>query len=108
MRTTSSLIVSVAFTALLSYTGSAKAAMYKCVAADGKTVYADHPCDGNANAKAWQPKQPLNVVKSETLTGTKAQPADKRPAWLKPLDPVGDCKRKGGKIDPELRACMLP
>jgi Domain of unknown function (DUF4124) len=129
MRATTSLIVSIACTAMLSYTGTAKAAMYKCIDAGGRTIYTDHACNGDPKAKTWQPKQPLNVVKSETLTGVRSEVAtdqrpawlkpsgdaakspasgDKRPSWLKPMDPIGDCKRKGGTIDPEFRACRLP
>jgi Domain of unknown function (DUF4124) len=101
MTTASTLLISLAFTALLSFTSTLKAEMYKCSDSSGKTVYAD--------AKPWKPKGPLNVVSSESLTGArKTEAADKRPGWLKPIDPVGDCKRKGGKIDPEFRACMLP
>jgi hypothetical protein len=33
---------------------------------------------------------------------------DGRPDWLKPIDPIGDCKRRGGVIDRDLRACRLP
>jgi hypothetical protein len=109
MATASTLLISLAFTALLSFTSTLKAEMYKCSDSSGKTVYTDQPCNGNPNAKPWKPKQPLNVVSSESLTGArKTEAADKRPGWLKPIDPVGDCKRKGGKIDPEFRACMLP
>lgn len=110
MKPTTSLLVSIAFTALLSYTGSAKAAMFKCTDGNGKTTYSDQPCAGDPNAKAWTPKQPLNVVRAETLTGRKDAPAaaDKRPEWLRAPSPVGDCKKRGGKIDPELRACILP
>lgn len=92
----------------LTALGTAQAAMFKCTDASGKVVYADKPCGGDPKATAWQPKAPLNVVSSESLTGKKPQAKDNRPSWLKPLDPVGDCKKKGGKIDPELRACMLP
>lgn len=94
--------------ALIVVSTAAHATMYKCVDGAGRTVYSDQPCNNNPSASQWKPKQPLNVVSSESLTGRKAEPADKRPAWLKPIDPVGDCKKKGGKIDPELRACMLP
>lgn len=109
MTASSTLLLSLAFTSLLSFSPAAKAQMYKCTDASGKTAYADKPCSGNPNAKPWVPKQPLNVVSSESLTGArKTEPADKRASWLKPIDPIGDCKRKGGKIDPEFRACMLP
>lgn len=82
--------------------------MYKCTDASGKIAYADKPCAGNPKAAPWKPKEPLNVVSSESLTGRKAEAKDNRPGWLKPIDPVGDCKKKGGKIDPELRACIIP
>lgn len=109
MHATSTRLVSLAFFGLLCCAGPTKAEMYKCANANGQTVYADKPCNGDPKAKPWVPKQPLNVVKSESLTGgQKKAAADSRPSWLKPIDPIGDCKRKGGKIDPELRACMLP
>jgi Domain of unknown function (DUF4124) len=109
MTSLSTVLLSLVFTSLLCFTGSARAEMYKCNDAGGKTVYADKPCNGNPNAKPWKPKAPLNVVSSESLTGTKkSESAEKRPSWLKPIDPIGDCKRKGGKIDPELRACIVP
>jgi len=85
----------------------AQAGMYKCPRGGG-FEYTDRPCNGDPGANQFKPRQPLNVVGSETLTGRKAEVKDQRPAWLKGPDPIGDCKRKGGTIDPELRACMLP
>lgn len=94
--------------ALLVVCGQAGAAMYKCPGPGGRIEYTDHPCDGNPKTQPWRPKQPLNVVTSESLTGKKAAPVDARPGWLKPIDPIGDCKRSGGTFDPEFRACKMP
>jgi hypothetical protein len=41
------------------------------------------------------------------MTGQPKKEVDNRPAWLKPIDPVGDCKAKGGTVDKELRACIV-
>ncbi len=87
---------------------AAHAALYKCTGADGRTEYTDAPCRNDPKATPWRPRQPLNVVPSESLTGQPKGPADVRPAWLKPPDPIGDCKRRGGTFDPEFRACRLP
>lgn len=94
----------------LGSAASAQAAMFKCVDRNGKTVYSDSPCDGNANAAPWKPKREITVMGRDSFVGRKSSdpPTDKRPSWLKPLDPIGDCKAKGGKFDPEMRACMIP
>lgn len=89
----------------------ANAELYKCAGANGRVEYTDRPCKGDPNAVPWRPRQPLNVVDSATLTGRSKESKgskDARPAWLKGPDPVGDCKRRGGTIDPEMRACRLP
>jgi hypothetical protein len=41
------------------------------------------------------------------MTGLPKKEVDNRPVWLKPIDPVGDCKAKGGTVDKELRACIV-
>ena len=86
---------------------AAHAAMYKCPRGGG-FEYTDQPCGRDPSAHQFRPRQPLNTVSSESLTGRKAEPADSRPAWLRGPDPIGDCKRKGGEIDKEMRACRLP
>lgn len=107
-RVVRALLAATTVVSCLALAEPAQAATYKCVGASGRTEYADHPCNGDPGARPWQPKRPINVLGSEAFTGRKAEPADRRPAWLKGPDPIGDCKRKGGTIDPELRACVLP
>lgn len=94
----------------VSWSAPAHAAMYKCRGADGRTTYSDQPCAKGADT--WKPRASITVMPAASLTGRaavgKAETGDKRPEWLRPLDPIGDCKRKGGRIDRELRACIVP
>lgn len=88
----------------------ASATMYKCPGPGGRIEYSDKPCGGDPKAKPFVPK-PLNTVSSESLTGRKAEPPpekDARPDWLKPLNPIEDCRKKGGEFDKEFRACKMP
>lgn len=88
----------------------AAAAMFKCRAPGGGVEYSDKPCNGDPKAKPFVPK-PLNTVSSESLTGRKAEPPpekDVRPEWLRPLNPIEDCRKKGGEFDKEFRACKMP
>jgi len=89
----------------------AQATMYKCKSADGRTIYGDEPCTNGGGA--WTPRNAITILPSSALTGNRAKSAasasnDGRPDWLKPIDPIGDCKRRGGQIDREMRACRLP
>lgn len=81
--------------------------MYKCAGPNGRISYADRPCPPGAG-KPMRSRGSFTVIESGNLTGTRSRPGDTRPGWLKPIDPIGDCKRKGGRIDPELRACIIP
>ncbi len=90
-----------------------QADIYKCVK-DGKVEYANSPCE--KDAKSVQLKGNVTVLKKEAITGktesTKSEPTAALgipglPA-IKPPDPIGDCKKKGGTFDPEFRACKLP
>ena len=95
----------------LSWLAPVHADMYKCRGADGRTTYGDAPCP--SGGAAWKPRANVTVVPSSSLTGRRAG-ADKSESLdgssqsLKPIDPIGDCKRRGGRIDRELRACMVP
>jgi Domain of unknown function (DUF4124) len=94
----------------------ARADIYKCVK-DGKVEYANSPCE--KDAKSVQLKGNVTVLKKEAITG-KADPTKTEPTSasgipslpslpnIKPPDPIGDCKKKGGTFDPEFRACKLP
>jgi hypothetical protein len=86
---------------------TSEAALYKCQVA-GRTVYQDKECPGVKDSKPYQPKNPISTLSSESFTGKPKQEVDKRPAWLKPITPIDDCKAKGGTIDRDLKACMLP
>lgn len=96
--------------ALLMTTAS-QAQVYKCTK-DGKVEYSNSPCD--KEAKPVQLKGNVTVLNREAFIGKKDDPktdakADVKGSILgvKPLDPVGDCTKKGGKIDKELRACII-
>jgi Domain of unknown function (DUF4124) len=109
--TRSALIKSVVFAAFLAGTGVALAAPHKCVGSNGKVEYTDSPCKSGSTEKAITAK-PVTVLKSESISGQPAQAKDTRPAWLKEanetFDPIAKCKAKGGTIDKEFRACLLP
>ncbi|MEZ5653536.1 MAG: DUF4124 domain-containing protein [Burkholderiaceae bacterium] len=108
-RTAATVLASLLTMACLT---PAHATMYKCRGSDGRTTYGDEPCANGGGE--WKPRTNITVLPSSSLTGSKNANAgesattDARPQWLKPIDPIGDCKRRGGKIDKELRACMLP
>jgi Domain of unknown function (DUF4124) len=94
-----------------------QAAPHKCVGANGKVEYTDGPCKTGSTEKPIKAK-PVTVLKSEDVSGKpmdaaqKEKANDHRPKWLKEaneaLDPVAQCKAKGGTIDKEFRACKLP
>ncbi len=84
-----------------------QADLYKCTIS-GRVVYQDQACPGQADAKPYQFKAPLNTVTSQSLTGKAKEKPDNKPAWLKPLNPIEDCKAKGGTFNPEFRACQMP
>jgi hypothetical protein len=101
-------IILISLSAAASFT---TAAPHKCVAANGKIEYTDGPCRNGSTERAITAK-PVTVLKSESITGQPAQAKDTRPAWLKEanetFDPIAKCKAKGGTIDKEFRACLLP
>jgi Domain of unknown function (DUF4124) len=81
-----------------------QAEIYKCTK-DGKVEYANVPCEKDAKPAAL--KGNVTVVNKSAFVGKEGK--DPKASVLpKPLDPVGDCKRKGGEIDPEFKACRLP
>jgi hypothetical protein len=87
----------------------AKADIYKCVVA-GKTTYANAPC--SKDAKPATLKGNVTVVEGKHFAGQDKSkdgaPAGKTALGIKVPNPVAECKAKGGTIDKELRACMLP
>ena len=107
--------------AALSAASTSYAQIYKCTK-DGKVEYANSPCD--KEAKPVQLKGNVTVLGKEAFVGKKDEPAkadgkadgktDNKAdgkgtiLGIKPLDPIGDCTKKGGKIDKELRACIIP
>jgi hypothetical protein len=99
--------IALGFAAVFCAPKSVEAALYKCQVA-GKTVYQDKECPGLKDSKPYTPKNPINTISSEAITGQPKKEVDNRPAWLKPIDPIGDCKAKGGTVDKELRACIVP
>ena len=80
--------------------------MYKCQV-KGRTMFQDSVCPGVKDSQPYIPKAKLNTMSSEAITGKPKEAPDSRPGWLKPMDPIADCKAKGGIVDKELRACML-
>lgn len=112
LRTASSTLLKVSILITLStMAGLAIGAPHKCVGANGKVEYTDGPCKQGSSERAITAK-PVTVLKSESITGQLAQAKDTRPAWLKEanetFDPIAKCKAKGGTIDKEFRACLLP
>jgi hypothetical protein len=103
----STQILAVSFIVMLAMPQPSEAAMYKCQMG-GKTVYQDKECPGVKDSKPYTPRNPISTMSSEAMTGQPKKQVDNRPAWLKPIDPIGDCKARGGTLDKELRACQLP
>lgn len=109
MRVSASLAAWMAAAVVLGTTAMpAQAELYKCRTRDGRVEFTDQKCPGATSAEPFRPRRELTVIESERFTGKPRTAAPGRPSWLKPLDPVGDCKAKGGRIDPELRACIVP
>jgi hypothetical protein len=100
-------ILAVGYIVLFAIPQPSEAALYKCQIG-GKTVYQDKECPGIKDSKPYTPRNPISTMSSEAMTGQSKKQVDKHPAWLKPIDPMGDCKARGGTIDKELRACQLP
>ena len=87
----------------------ARAEVYKCQDANGRTQYSDRRCPAG-RAMNYVPPQ-LTPIESDKLTGGRRADAPPKGIrkWLpKPLDPVADCRARGGEIDKEMRACRLP
>ena len=97
----------------IGFASASHAQIYKCTK-DGKVEYANSPCD--KEAKPVRLKGNVTVLGKEAFVGKKDEltktdsKADGKGTILgiKPLDPIGDCTKKGGKIDKELRACIIP
>ena len=100
------LLLGIAFLLAAAAPGQSEAALYKCQIA-GKTVFQDKECPGVKDSKPYTPRNPINTMSSTAMTGQPKKEVDNRPAWLKPIEPVGDCKAKGGTVDKELRACIV-
>jgi hypothetical protein len=87
----------------------ASAEIYKCVTA-GKTTYANEPC--SKDAKPATLKGNVTVVERQAFVGQdkpkEAATVGKTALGIKVPNPAAECKAKGGTIDKELRACMLP
>ncbi len=83
----------------------ASAKVYKCQDATGKIQYADRPC----YREQTQPYRPpeLTMVEAARVTGGRKADAG-RNRRTRSLDPVGECRARGGEIDRELRTCRLP
>ena len=87
-----------------------QAEVHKCQDATGKFQYSDRPCRGS-RPKPYDPPG-LTTIEGSKLTGgrhdAKAPETGLR-RWLpKAPDPVADCRARGGEIDRELRACLIP
>ena len=107
---TRAALAAFALTATLPDPAPAHATMFKCRTPDGRITYSDQACPNGGGA--WKPRPNVTVLPSGSFTGGSKKAgsasADGRPGWLKPIDPIGDCKRRGGEIDREMRACRLP
>jgi Domain of unknown function (DUF4124) len=94
----------IAFGALASAPASAE--IYKCVIA-GKTTYSNTPC--SKDAKPAQLKGNVTTIEGKHLAPkAKDEPTQRSVMGVKIPNPVAECKARGGTIDKELRACMLP
>ena len=84
----------------------ARAQVFKCKDANGRTHYSDSRCEGRQ--EPYRPRA-LTDIPSERLTGgRKAAGGERKSGWVSPLDPVANCEKQGGKFSREYRGCLLP
>ncbi len=83
--------------------------VYKCTK-NGKVEYSNAPCD--AAAKPAQLKGTVNSLPKDAFVGQKKASDDtkggKTILGITPPNPIEECRKKGGKLNLEFRACELP
>jgi hypothetical protein len=88
--------------------------VYKCTK-NGKVEYSNAPCD--QAAKPAQLKGTVNSMPKEVFVGqskstkdaaTKEASAGKTILGITPPNPIEECRKKGGKLNLEFKACELP
>lgn len=89
---------------------AAGATLHKCQISGGQIEYRNKPCESGRKALPMSADDRLSIISGESFRRREAPSQDKRPGWVKELapDPIGACKARGGVIDRELRACMIP
>jgi hypothetical protein len=90
--------------------GAGGSTLYKCTK-NGKVEYSNSPCDAKAQPAVL--KGTVTSLNKEAFVGkarAEADPAGKGKTILgvTPPNPIEECRKKGGKLDLELRACALP
>ncbi len=86
----------------------AQSTVYKCTK-NGKVEYSNAPCD--TAAKPAQLKGTVTSMPKESFVG-KAAAADPKTGktilGITPPNPIEECRKKGGKLNLEFKACELP
>jgi hypothetical protein len=82
--------------------------VYKC-SKNGKVEYSNAPCD--QAAKPAQLKGTVNSLPKEAFVGQNKTAKDagggKTILGITPPNPIEECRKKGGKLNLELKACEL-
>lgn len=90
--------------------GAGGSTLYKCTK-NGKVEYSNSPCDAKAQPAVL--KGTVTTLNKEAFVGKARAQADangkgKTILGITPPNPIEECRKKGGKLDLELRACALP
>lgn len=114
-RLQSTCALSISFAAIFIFgsaaTGHVHAqsnTVYKCMK-NGKVEYSNAPCD--VAAKPAKLKGTVNSMSKESFTGNaKVEEAkgSKTILGVTPPNPIEECRKKGGKLNLEFKACELP
>jgi Domain of unknown function (DUF4124) len=83
--------------------------VYKCTK-NGRVEYSNAPCD--QAAKPAQLKGTVNSLPKEAFVGQNKTAKDagggKTILGITPPNPIEECRKKGGKLNLEFKACELP
>jgi hypothetical protein len=82
------------------------AKVYRCQDATARILYADSPCY-RARTRPYRLRGAATIEPARR-TGGHWVDAEANPSRTRPLDPVRECRARGGDIDPELHGCGLP